>query len=226
MGEVQSARATYLRGGTCELQPCPAVKLGSRESGDSFFLSRSSWCSQPVMARFLHPEQLHVIGRRFLNYSSGQTTAMRSCVRTSVSSKLGSQQLRWASHKPETLTKKALLEQVQAGLGKDVDGKPLRLNPKSKTVSTAAGHLPISPVFDPAWMQTRRRQTKADPQRPEGRFRRKLIMNPYGLQYWTIYTRMVALTNEGSARFGHAYTTLRHHGNVSASILPARSRGC
>lgn len=99
---------------------------------------------------------------------------------------------RWVSHDKSTLTPDVLQRQVEAGLGHDADGNPLRVAAESGTVSTAAGDLPISPVFDPAWIKSRRRQRKDDPVKPLGRFRRKLTLNPYGirntvLQMWTRY---------------------------------------
>lgn len=69
---------------------------------------------------------------------------------------------------------------VEAGLGEDTRGNRLRIDAESKTISTAAGSLPISPVFDPVWIQARRRQRKEDPSKPMGRFRKKLANNPYG----------------------------------------------
>ncbi|KAM0479487.1 hypothetical protein ACHAPX_004702 [Trichoderma viride] len=86
---------------------------------------------------------------------------------------------RWHSYDKASLTKEALLQKVEAGLGHDADGKSLKINPEAKTVSTVAGDLPISPIFDPAWMQARRKTVKAAPGPPLGRFRRKLANNPF-----------------------------------------------
>lgn len=77
------------------------------------------------------------------------------------------------------MTKEALLQKVEAGLGRDADGKPLKIDAEAKTISTAVGNLPISPIFDPAWMQARRKVAKAAPGPPLGRFRRKLANNPF-----------------------------------------------
>jgi hypothetical protein len=87
---------------------------------------------------------------------------------------------RWASHDKSTLSKEALQRKVEAGLGHDADGKPLRVDTDAGTVSTAAGDLPLSPVFDPSWIKSRRRQRKADPRPPTGRLRKKLPLNPFG----------------------------------------------
>ncbi|PNY29694.1 Uncharacterized protein TCAP_00391 [Tolypocladium capitatum] len=91
----------------------------------------------------------------------------------------GFQTQRWVSYDKAALTKAALVQAVEAGLGEDTRGNPLRIDAESKTISTAAGSLPISPVFDPAWMKARRRQKKEDPSKPMGRFRKKLANNPY-----------------------------------------------
>ncbi|KAL6821321.1 hypothetical protein V8C40DRAFT_52165 [Trichoderma camerunense] len=86
---------------------------------------------------------------------------------------------RWHSYDKASLTKEALLQKVEAGLGHDADGESLKVDPEAKLISTAAGDLPISPIFDPAWMQARRRTEKAAPGPPLGRFRRKLANNPF-----------------------------------------------
>ncbi|RSL73930.1 hypothetical protein CEP54_000167 [Fusarium duplospermum] len=88
-------------------------------------------------------------------------------------------QKRWASWEKSALTKEALLQQVESGLGHDAEGKPLRIDTDSKTVSTASGSLPISPIMDPKWMKSRRRERKAPPGKISGNFRRKLANNPF-----------------------------------------------
>ncbi|KAF7563615.1 hypothetical protein G7046_g524 [Stylonectria norvegica] len=85
------------------------------------------------------------------------------------------------THDKSTLTKEALVKQVESALGHDADGNPIRIDPEAKRVFTAARALPISPLMDPAWMKARRRQKKNEPSRPTGRFRRKLTNNPYAL---------------------------------------------
>lgn len=109
--------------------------------------------------------------------------AMKRCTALRPNSLRASNQhlgQRWHSYDKASLTKEALLQKVEAGLGHDADGKSLKLNPETKTVSTAAGDLPISPIFDPAWMQARRKTAKSAPGPPLGRFRRKLANNPFG----------------------------------------------
>ncbi|PNP56167.1 hypothetical protein THARTR1_03692 [Trichoderma harzianum] len=86
---------------------------------------------------------------------------------------------RWHSYDKASLTREALLRKVEAGLGRDADGESLKVDAEAKIISTAAGDLPISPIFDPAWMQARRRTAKAAPGPPLGRFRRKLANNPF-----------------------------------------------
>ncbi|VUC37364.1 unnamed protein product [Clonostachys rosea] len=86
---------------------------------------------------------------------------------------------RFRSYNREELTPEALLRQVESGLGDDALGNPMRVDPDAKTVSTAAGSLPISPLFDPHWIGPRRRQRKTEPSKPMGRFRKKLALNPF-----------------------------------------------
>lgn len=96
---------------------------------------------------------------------------------------LGSQSQRWRSYDKSKLTTEALEQKVQAGLGDDEYGRALRLNADAKTISTAVGDLPISPLFDPQWMKARRRQKKDLPSKPSGRFRTKLANNPFGMEH-------------------------------------------
>ena len=130
--------------------------------------------------------------------NSSQFIAMKRCTATLRTTRSW-QARRWASHDKATLTPEALRRKVEAGLGHDAHGNPLRVDTESGTVSTAAGDLPISPVFDPTWIKSRRRQRKDEPSTPTGRFRRKLTLNPYGT---TILVALeVALnTDRGAAR--------------------------
>ncbi|KJZ77215.1 hypothetical protein HIM_03536 [Hirsutella minnesotensis 3608] len=91
---------------------------------------------------------------------------------------LGRQWTRWKTYDKSTLTIEALTEKIESGLGEDTDGNPLRIDIKAKTVSTAAGDLPISPLLDPTWIKAKRRESKDKP-KPTGRFRKKLVNNPY-----------------------------------------------
>jgi hypothetical protein len=86
---------------------------------------------------------------------------------------------RWRSHDRASLTEEALLDKIEAGLG-DAPDKP-RVDPVTKHVRTAAGELPISPLFDPKWIASRRRKTKVYNPKPSGRFRSKVHNNTYGM---------------------------------------------
>lgn len=94
----------------------------------------------------------------------------------------GLQLQRWVSYDRAALARDAIRQKVEAGLGDDTHGNPLRIDTESKTISTAAGALPLSPVLDPAWIKATRRQRKDDPGQRMGRFRKKLANNPYGQQ--------------------------------------------
>lgn len=92
---------------------------------------------------------------------------------------------RWISYDKSTLTKEALLQQAESQLGHDVDGNPLRIDADKKTVTTAVGSLPISPIMDPAWMKAGRREKKRDPGNISGQFRKKLSNNPFAMALMT-----------------------------------------
>ncbi|KAG5929987.1 hypothetical protein E4U42_003641 [Claviceps africana] len=92
---------------------------------------------------------------------------------------LGSQGRRCISYDKAALTNEALQKQVEAGLDDGGNREMISVDHESKTISTAAGELPISPLFDADWMKARRRQRKDEAGKPTGRFRRKLANNPY-----------------------------------------------
>lgn len=59
----------------------------------------------------------------------------------------------------------------------------MQIDPDSKTVTTAVGTLPLSPILDPSFHEARQRFTK--PKQPPGKskttkFQRLLARNPYG----------------------------------------------
>jgi hypothetical protein len=59
----------------------------------------------------------------------------------------------------------------------------VQINSESKTVTTAVGELPISPLMDPAFHEARQKFTKPKPQRQEHKltkFQRQLARSPYG----------------------------------------------
>lgn len=100
---------------------------------------------------------------------------------------LSAQTLRWASYDSAALTKDALKKRVESGFDNNGDS-PIHLNTDGMTISTAAGDLPVSPIFDPDWMKARRRQRKDNPSKPMGRFRKKLANNPYGASAFPFIT--------------------------------------
>lgn len=92
---------------------------------------------------------------------------------------------RWLSYDKSALTREELTRQVQAGLEETI-----RIDAEAKTIATAAGkELPMSPLFDPDWIKTRRRERKPDAGHMSGRFRKKLALNPYGTNPRTISSR-------------------------------------
>lgn len=56
------------------------------------------------------------------------------------------------------------------------------VNVDEKTIATAAGPLPISPLLDPKWREARKRaNAKARPDKSKlNRFQRQLYQNPFG----------------------------------------------
>lgn len=81
---------------------------------------------------------------------------------------------------PKTLRGKRL-EKEQDGLGFD-QWSWSEVNLYDKTIETAAGKLPISPLVDSTWREAReRKKTKARPDKnSHNRFQRQLRQNPYG----------------------------------------------
>ncbi|PHH90644.1 hypothetical protein CDD83_3049 [Cordyceps sp. RAO-2017] len=120
--------------------------------------------------------------------------------------------VRWLSYDKETLTREALLEKIEAGLGEDTDGNPLRVDPESKTVSTAAGHLPLSPVLDPLWIKARRRQKKDAAKPPGGRFRKKLANNIYAIALATPVRRCANTCQSLPRYFLQDFELVKHPG--------------
>lgn len=56
------------------------------------------------------------------------------------------------------------------------------INPDAKTIDTAVGPLPISPILDPSWQKARQRDRKKSEPKKTGllRFQRRTRENPYG----------------------------------------------
>ncbi|ODA79045.1 hypothetical protein RJ55_04636 [Drechmeria coniospora] len=129
-------------------------------------------------------------------------------------------QQRWTSYDRAALTKKDLLRQAEAGLGDDCDGKRMRIDAEAKLLSTAAGPLPISPLFDPAWMKARRRQRKDRPGKPMGRFRRKLANNPFALALATPMRRCANTTTSLPRYFLQDFELVSHPDTGAAWWAP------
>ncbi|PHH63176.1 hypothetical protein CDD81_6227 [Ophiocordyceps australis] len=86
---------------------------------------------------------------------------------------------RWVSTSKDSLTKEALVEKIKASFGQDAQDQQIDIDVEKKQVSTAAGPLPLSPLFDPTWIQTRWRTRKEKAGKPMGRFRKKLANNAF-----------------------------------------------
>ncbi|KAM0327695.1 hypothetical protein ACHAQA_005990 [Verticillium albo-atrum] len=101
-------------------------------------------------------------------------------------------------------TRAAFAAQVDKALQTDEHGAALKLHPETKTITTAAGDLPISPVMDPAWIEARQRFRTPKPKTPAhtyvGRFRKKLYMNPYAQALATPW-RLCTATETGLPRY-------------------------
>lgn len=71
------------------------------------------------------------------------------------------------------------------------------VNTRDKTIKTAAGQLPISPLLDPAWREARQRKQKklTQAEATHNRFQRKLMDNVFGepLQLQHSFCRFMAV---------------------------------
>lgn len=106
-------------------------------------------------------------------------SALNSFSSKAARSRLPICQRRCRSYRKQELDQRALLDRVNSSFGEDTYATPLSVDAEKKTITTSEGELPISPLFDPSWIQARRRKTKEAPS-PTGRFRKKLQNNPYG----------------------------------------------
>ncbi|KAL7929880.1 Alpha/Beta hydrolase protein [Trichoderma chlorosporum] len=128
---------------------------------------------------------------------------------------------RWHSYDKASLTREALLQKVEAGLGGDEShGESLKVNPEAKTISTAVGDLPLSPIFDPAWMQARRKPAKAAAGPPLGRFRRKLANNPFAQALATPIRRCPSSATSLPRYFLQDFELIKHPTNGMAWWAP------
>lgn len=103
-----------------------------------------------------------------------------------------------------------------------------QVNVDSKTIDTAVGSLPISPLLDPTWREARNRVTPKD--RPDksrfNRFQRQLYQNPYGEPYTHTYIHGVCmiLMMGRSATAGHTRAVMLCHSHESPWCVPAELR--
>lgn len=123
----------------------------------------------------------------------GRPTAhFYSTDRAGVDRKPASPRKRTTSQTPKKASTKAPIKAPKALRGKrlekeqDVPGFDQwswsEVNLADRTIQTAAGNLPISPLLDPRWQEARqRKRTKARPDKnTHNRFQRQLRQNPYG----------------------------------------------
>ncbi|KAM0743536.1 hypothetical protein ACQRIT_001795 [Beauveria bassiana] len=116
---------------------------------------------------------------------------------------------RWTSHSSTSLTDEALLEKVGARLNEDEYGDKITIDAKNKTITTEGGELPMSPLFDPAWIKSRRRQAKEAP-RTGGQFQKHLQRNPFA-QALATPLRLCAVTKTQQPRyFMQRFDVVRH----------------
>ncbi|KAH9909926.1 hypothetical protein F4778DRAFT_25105 [Xylariomycetidae sp. FL2044] len=80
--------------------------------------------------------------------------------------------------------------------------EPFRINQENKTIETAVGDLPLSPIMDPSfWEATRRHQVpKAKPGKPKNSVERQLRANPFAKALATP-VRICALTRTRLPKF-------------------------
>lgn len=154
-------------GGSLKLGASPARPLLSYQS------SKINYLTSPIHS-LTEDHELATSPR------SAMRRCTTSCTRNFREAGLNSHPRRWISYDKSALTKEALLLEAESGLGYHANGRPIKINAEAKTVKTAAGELPISPIMDPAWMRARRRPKKREATKPLGRFRRKLANNPFG----------------------------------------------
>ncbi|KAK2597427.1 hypothetical protein QQS21_005975 [Conoideocrella luteorostrata] len=139
---------------------------------------------------------------------------------SSASAGLSCQCRRWISYPKEALTKDSLHRKVETGLNDGYDGANLRVDMNSKSMLTAAGDLPMSPLFNPDWMMARRRLRKDAPSKPMGRFRRKLANNPYAQALATPIRRCANTTTSLPRFFLQDFELVKHPSDTSVWWAP------
>jgi hypothetical protein len=113
-----------------------------------------------------------------------------------------SQPCRWKHHGTSIKAKEDIEAKVKASFGNDEYGRELKLDAPNKKITTAGGDLPISPIFDPDWMYAKRRGKERKPKvlhgdtQDQGRFRRKLLKNPFGKPRCKLRSRPCLLTEQ------------------------------
>lgn len=104
----------------------------------------------------------------------------------------------------------------------DENYRNVPVDPETKTVKTAVGDLPISPLMDPTFHEARSKFTKPKPVRTEHKptkFQRHLRRNPYGmLSGHDLGLRRSDVCDSPCSR--HAGTAMRHNQHRPAQILP------
>ncbi len=134
---------------------------------------------------------------------------------------------RWVSSDKSALTQEVLRDRIAGRIREDKYGDEVQINPETKTVSTASGELPMSPLFDPAWIKARRRVKKEEPSIPSGRFRKKLAKNPFGmaailgLAYQALELFLLTLRSQSSS---DSDATMSYNAHKHTTILYARLR--
>lgn len=83
--------------------------------------------------------------------------------------------------KPHTIPDKPSSSSSDTQLSSDRDDV-FKIDPENKTIKTAVGALPLSPIMDPSfWEATRRHQVpKAKAGKPQNSVERQLRANPFG----------------------------------------------
>ncbi|KAJ6787424.1 hypothetical protein PWT90_03264 [Aphanocladium album] len=128
---------------------------------------------------------------------------------------------RWTSHSRSSLTDEALLGKIEARLNDDKYGNKIKVDAKSKKIVTQNGELPMSPLFDPKWIKSKRRQTKARPGPPEGQFRLQLQKNPFAHALATPI-RYCAVTKTQQPRyFLQRFDIVRHPETNDGWMVPS-----
>ncbi|OAA58233.1 hypothetical protein ISF_06772 [Cordyceps fumosorosea ARSEF 2679] len=150
---------------------------------------------------------------------------MKRCT-TDVSRRLRASDLafagrRWTSHASASLTDEALLEKVGARLNDDKYGEKITLDSKKKTISTDSGELPMSPLFDPAWIKSRRRKAKEPPRPATGQFQKHLRKNPFA-QALATPLRYCPVTKTHQPRyFLQRFDVIRHPETKKGWLAPS-----